>query len=187
MVNNPKEQLSLEELYQVAIEYSEKGVYEKAAKIYEKVARSRKPGASSNVQKVPHCKAAYALGRLYEDGLLPNASMEKAVEWYTRSAKLGEANAHLKLSRLYLSGNGVGQSYEEAYFYLIEAFFAADAAGGTCLDVAQILPICEGLLGNTEEHEKDVLRLLGDCYRLGWGCAPSEGQAEEYYARSKNL
>jgi hypothetical protein len=55
------------------------------------------------------------------------------------------------------------------------------------LDEAQIFPICEGLLGKSAEYEKEVLRLLGDCYKLGWGCAPSESKAEEFYARSEKM
>ena len=73
------ELLALDSLAQ----YYEKGIgvqqdYVKAAELYAKVARSRKPGVFYGLPKTPHCKAAYAHGRLHEEGLLPNSSMDEA-------------------------------------------------------------------------------------------------------------
>lgn len=44
--------------------------------------------------------AAYNIGKLYEDKILPNSSMEKAVEWYKKAASLGYEDATRRLKEL---------------------------------------------------------------------------------------
>ena len=166
--------------------YYEKGVgvqqdYVKAA-LYTQVARSRKPGVFYGLPKTPHCKAAYALGRLHEEGLLPNSSMEKTVQWYKRSAELGEADACLKLAEFYLEGRGVEQDYLESLHYTLEAYHCNMSFDGT-----KIFYLCQNLQGKVEGFEGTVLSLLADCYKVGWGVEKNENKAKEYHDKAHAL
>lgn len=168
-------------------EYYEKGIgvkqdYVKAAELYAKVARSRKPGVFYGMPKTPHCKAAYALGRLHEEGLLPNASVEEAVKWYKRSADLGEAGANLKLAEFYLEGRGVEQDYLESLHYTRETYFC-----NMSFDCAKVFHLCQKLLGKVEGFEGEVCSMLADCYEMGWGVEKDEGKAKEYYEKAQAL
>ena len=168
-------------------EYYEKGIgvqqdYVKAAELYAKVARSRKPGVFYGMPKTPHCKAAYALGRLHEEGLLPNASMEEAVKWYKRSAELGEADACLKLAELYLEGRGVPQDYLESVHYVMEAYHCNMSFDGT-----KIFYLCQSLQGKVEGFEGTILSMLADCYEMGWGVEKDESTAKEYHDKAHKL
>ena len=168
-------------------EYYEKGIgvqqdYAKAAQLYEKVARSRKPGVFYGMPKTPHCAAAYALGRLHEEGLLPNSSMEEAVKWYKRSAELGEAEACLKLAEMYLEGRGVPQDYLESLHYTLEAYHC-----NMSFDGAKIFNLCKNLQGKVEGFEGTVLSMLADCYEMGWGVEKDESTAKEYHDKAHEL
>lgn len=168
--------------------YYENGIgvnrdYIKAAELYEKVAISDEPGVFEGWPKAPHCAAAYALGRLYEEGLLPNSSAEQSFKWYELSAKLGEANANFKLAEFYLKGcGGIEQNYKQAFSYLLKGYHA-----NMSFDEAKLFYLCNNLLGKLEEYEADILRIIGDCYMNGWGCEKSESKAEEYYSKANKL
>lgn len=169
--------------------YYEKGIgvqqdYVKAADLYAKVARSRKPGVFDGygMPKTPHCKAAYALGRLHEEGLLPNASVEEAGKWYKRSAELGEAGACLKLAEFYLEGRGVEQDYLESLHYTMETYYCNMSFDGT-----KIFYLCQNLQGKLEGFEGTVLSMLADCYEMGWGVEKDEGKAKEYHEKAQAL
>ena len=167
--------------------YYEKGIglqqdYVKAAELYAKVARSRKPGVFYGMPKTPHCKAAYALGRLHEEGILPNASMEEAVKWYKHSAKLGEADACLKLAEIYLEGRGVEQDYLESLHYTMETYYCNMFFDGT-----KIFYLCQNLQGKVEGFEGTVLSMLADCYKVGWGVERDESKAKEYREKAHEL
>ena len=167
--------------------YYEKGIgvqqdYVKAAELYAKVARSRKPGVFYGMPKTPHCKAAYALGRLHEEGLLPNSSMDEAVQWYKRSAELGEADACLKLAEIYLEGRGVPQDYLESLHYTLEVYHC-----NMSFDGAKIFNLCKNLQGKVEGFEGTVLSMLADCYEMGWGVEKDESTAKEYHDKAHKL
>ena len=168
-------------------QYYEKGIgvqqdYAKAAELYAKVARSRKPGVFYCLPKTPHCKAAYALGRLHEERLLPNASMEEAVKWYKRSAELGEADACLKLAEIYLEGRGVEQDYLESLHYTLETYHC-----NMSFDGAKIFNLCKNLQGKVEGFEGTILSMLADCYEMGWGVEKDESTAKEYREKAHKL
>ena len=167
--------------------YYEKGIgvkqdYVKAAELYARVARSRKPSVFYGFPKAPHCAAAYALGRLHEDGLLPNASMEEAIKWYKHSAELGEAGANLKLAELYLEGRGVKQDYLECLHYTREVYFC-----NMSFDGAKVFHFCQKLLGKVEGFEGEVFSMLADCYEMGWGVVKDENKAKEYRDKAYEL
>ena len=168
-------------------EYYEKGIgvqqdYVKAAELYAKVSRSRKPGVFYGLPKTPHCKAAYALGRLHEEGLLPNSSMDEAVQWYKRSAELGEADACLKLAEIYLEGRRVEQDYLESLHYTLEVYHC-----NMSFDGAKIFNLCKNLQGKVEGFEGTILSMLADCYEMGWGVEKDESKAKEYHDKAHSL
>ena len=168
-------------------EYYEKGVgvqqdYVKAAELYAKVACSRKPGVFYGLPKTPHCKAAYALGRLHEEGVLPNSSMDEAVRWYKRSAEFGEADACLKLAEFYLEGRGVEQNYLESLHYVMETYHC-----NMSFDRIKIFYLCQSLQGKVEGFEGTILSMLADCYEMGWGVEKDESKAKEYHDKAHKL
>ena len=177
------EKMDLTALWALAEDLKGKGEYEQAANLYEKVARSRKAGVFDGLPKIPHCKAAYALGELHEKGLIAGATMEQAARWYTRAAELGKTDAHIRLAELYLTGNGVEQSYEEVLARIYDVFFAKDLA----FDGSRILYLCESILGKIDGQDGAILKIIGDCYVLGWGCEKSEQKAQEYYEKAKKI
>lgn len=98
---------------QVAVgeSYSDgKGVtrdYKQAAEWFQKAAEK------SNVDAEMH------LAALYRDGskTFPR-DMQKAADWYRKAADQGDATAQATLGTLYSMGQGVPQSYVEAYYWL---------------------------------------------------------------------
>lgn len=98
---------------QVAVgeSYSEgKGVtrdYKQAAEWFQKAAEK------NNVD------AEMRLAALYRDGskTFPR-DMQKAAEWYRKAADQGDVTAQGTLGTLYSMGQGVPQSYVEAYYWL---------------------------------------------------------------------
>jgi hypothetical protein len=67
-----------------------------------------------------NAEAARALGEFYRDGLgkqLPR-DPKQAVGWFRQAAELGDLESAGMLGVLYSYGQGVGQDYAEAYFWL---------------------------------------------------------------------
>ncbi len=59
-------------------------------------------------------QAQYELGILYNHGETTKEDTQKAIEWYTKSAKLGYAPAQYDLGVMYYNGKGVKQDYKQA-------------------------------------------------------------------------
>ena len=79
--------------------------YVKAAELYMAVSNCNDYLVSYDYR--PQSCAEYALGSFYERGLLPDSTMEKAVEWYTKAAKQENASAQSNLGEMYYFGEGV--------------------------------------------------------------------------------
>lgn len=168
-------------------QYYEKGIgvkqdYAKAAELYEEVALSPEPSIFGGMPKAPHCAAAFALGRLYENGLLPNASMQEAIKWYKYSAELGEADANLKLAELYFEGRGVEQNYAESLNCISDALYC-----NMSFNYDKLFDLCQKLLGKVEGSEWVILSIIADCYERGWGVEMDESKADEYHKKAYEL
>jgi TPR repeat protein len=59
-------------------------------------------------------EAQYELGFYYEHGEGVEKDLEKAFEWYTKSAEQGDKNAQNHLGLCYANGNGVEQNLHRA-------------------------------------------------------------------------
>ena len=66
--------------------------YIKAAEFYEMVSNYQEVVASE-MPFSPQCDAEFAIGMLYEQGLLPNSTHEKASEWFEKAIKHGYKQA----------------------------------------------------------------------------------------------
>lgn len=65
--------------------------------------------------------AQFTLGDMYRWGDVGPANFEKALYWYTRSAKQGNVDAMLGLAGMYGHGQGVTQDKAAAYRWLVLA------------------------------------------------------------------
>jgi TPR repeat protein len=68
--------------------------YVKAAELYMEVSNCNEYIISHDFY--PQCWSEYTVGSFYERGLLPDSTMEKAVEWYLRAEKDGSTEAAYK-------------------------------------------------------------------------------------------
>jgi TPR repeat protein len=66
-------------------------------------------------------EAQFTLGDMYRWGDIGSANFEKALYWYTRSAKQGNVDAMLGLAGMYGHGQGVSQDKVAAYRWLVLA------------------------------------------------------------------
>ena len=65
--------------------------------------------------------AQFTLGDMYRWGDIGSRNFEKALYWYTRSAKQGNVDAMLGLAGMYGAGEGVPQDKAAAYRWLVLA------------------------------------------------------------------
>ena len=177
------EKMTATELWEYAESLRDNGDYEQVARLYEKVANS---DITYSIDKPygpwePQCLAAHALGKLYEDMLLPNSSTEQAIKWYEKAAHLGSWDATYKLVKYYL-GCGNQDGYETAASYLWCAFYQT-----TVFEDNDMFALSLELLDKVVKHRKDILRILGDCYREGWGCEKSMTKYMEYSSKANEL
>ena len=66
-------------------------------------------------------EAQFLLGDMYRWGDVTSANFEKALYWYTRSAKQGNVDAMLGLAGMYGHGQGMKQDKAAAYRWLVLA------------------------------------------------------------------
>ncbi|MFQ5439531.1 MAG: tetratricopeptide repeat protein [Paracoccaceae bacterium] len=127
---------------QLALEAYRSGNIEKAARLWEKMARNgdaraqfnlgvlNLAGKASNASdseaykwmlksaRNGNAKAQYEVGKMYESGRGTSKSNATAVAWIKKSADQGYGPAETDLGLRYLSGSGVEQSAELAEFWL---------------------------------------------------------------------
>jgi GAF domain-containing protein len=76
--------------------------------------------------------AENALGLLYAQGdakLAVKQDENEAARWFTKAAEHGSVPAESKLGSLYMSGRGVQQDWNRAYFWIVLARAGGDEAG----------------------------------------------------------
>lgn len=148
--------------------------FNKAAELYMMVSECREPliFADPNMPLTPQCEAEYAIGCFYEKELLPNSSMEKAIEWFLKSVYDGGSDASYKMAELHMDGNYVEQDYDKAAHYLYNGYYEFG-----CNDSAFELA-CK-LEGKTS-MEYVVREVLADCYARGIGVENDFNKATIY-------
>ena len=157
--------------------------YVKAAELYMMVSECREPlvFADPFMPLTPQCDAEYAVGCFYEKELVPNSSMEKAIEWFLRAAQDGSSEACFKMAQLHFDGKGVTQNYEEAARYLYNGYY--DRRYGN--EESFYLALC--LSGKTTTYETTIFEIIGDCYTMGLGVEKNDAKAAEYYEKANLL
>ena len=153
--------------------------YVKAAELYMEVSNYNEYIISHDFY--PQCWSEYTVGRFYERGLLPDSTMEKAVEWYLRAEKDGSTEAAYKLAECYLAGKGVEQDYDMAAEMLD---FAHHWSNG---NDARSFTLAKALDGKTETHQFYICKILAECYLKGIGTDKDEEKAHEYHSKAEAL
>ena len=129
----------------------------------------------------PQYEAEYALGTFYERGLLPDSTMEKAVEWYLRAQYDGSNEADYKLVECYLMGKGVEQNYDMAAEKLDSAHYWSNGHDARSFTLATALD------EKTETHQLHICKILAECYSKGIGTDKDEEKAHEYHSKAEAL
>ena len=98
--------------------------YKKAVYWYEKGLKQEKHLVAKygeENEKELFVPAQYNLAQCYYEGDGVEQNYEKAVYWYTKAAKLGDADAQNNLGNCYQNGEGVEQDYEKAVHWYRKA------------------------------------------------------------------
>ncbi|MGV3755262.1 MAG: tetratricopeptide repeat protein [Verrucomicrobiota bacterium] len=110
-----------------------------------------------------HPEAQYRLGYCYEHKLgVRRASLDTAFKWYLMAADQEVPEAQLRVGELFYQEQGAYYDKEKAYLYLSKA---------------------------AERGIPDAQRMLGDCFKLGWGTLRNDVLALKWYiiaARQEN-
>ena len=161
--------------------------YVKAAELYIEVSdcENREKFTYSDPEcpcVYPQYEAEYALGNFYERGLLPDSTMEKAVEWYLRAQDDGSNEADYKLVECYLMGKGVEQNYDMAAEKLYNsAHYWSNGHDARSFTFAKMLD------EKTETHQLHICEILAECYLNGVGADRDEEKALEYQKKAEAL
>ena len=157
--------------------------YVKAAEHYVMVSECREPlvFADPFTPLTPQCDAEYAVGCFYEKELIPNSSMEKAIEWFLRAVDDGSPKACFKMAKWYFDGIGVQQDYDKAASCLSKGSNYMQDEDEECFELAL------NLLDKTETWQARILQIIGVCYENGIGVEANEEKASEYYEKANQL
>ena len=175
----------LAQFYENGIEVSQD--YEKAAELYTYVAENSDELSlcgDPDDSLFPKCDAEYALGNFYKKNLLPDSTIEKAVEWYLRASKNGSYSAVLKMAEFYLVGKGVTQSYDTSASYFANAIEMWD---GKDDERIFILAKCLENKGASVLYQLKICEILYRCYSTGLGTDKDSATAEEYADKINTL
>lgn len=116
-----------------------------------------------------------------------------AVEWYTKAAEQGYAEAQCNLGICYYNGDGVNQSYEKAVEWYTKAANQGDARAqcylGECYENKHGVPKSFNKAGQwyRKAAEQGYARAqynLGELYLSGFGVPQSEEKAVEWYTKA---
>ena len=167
--------------------YYEKGIgvkqdFVKSAELYLKVAECREQlvFAGENEPLTPQCDAEFALGRLYEKGVLPNSSTKSAIDWYSRAIDDGclDIDVYIKMAELYFSGQKVEKDYDKSANYLINGFYA-------CSSKEKVFDLAIRL--SETEHKISIFNILAECYTKGLGTDIDIKKADELKEKADAL
>ena len=154
--------------------------YVKAAELYMEVSNCNDYLVSYDYH--PQSCAEYAVGSFYERGLLPDSTMEKAIEWYLRAQNDGSNEADWKMVECYLFGKGVEQNYDMA----AEKLYNSAHYWSNGHDVRSFT-FAKALDGKTETHQLHICEILAECYLKGIGTDKDEEKAHEYHSKAEAL
>jgi TPR repeat protein len=157
----------------------------KAAELYLSVVECREQlvFAGGNESLTPQCDAEFALGCMYESGILPNSSIKTAIDWYIRAINDGvlEIEVYLKMSEFYYNGNGVERDYNESAKYLDWGY------NTVCGKDERILGLALKLADKDTYYKIQILEIIADCYRQGIGTEIDNEKANEYKEKATVL
>jgi TPR repeat protein len=156
--------------------------YNKAAELYMVVSKCREPlvFADPDMPLTPQCEAEYAVGCMYEKDLLPDSSMEKAMEWFLKSVQDGGSDACYKMAELHLEGRYVAQDYDKAVHYLYNGYYEFGRN-------ADAFMLASKLEEKTSTGQGVVWEILADCYTYGIGVEKDDTKAAIYCAKCDRL
>lgn len=196
------DQLKLNELFDSALQFLDKGNFAEAARLFRKAAEQGHAVAQYNLgiayaegdgvsrdtkqsvywwQKAAeqgHATAQYNLGVGYAEGLGLVRDAKQAVYWYRKAADQGMVAAQNNLGLMYKSGEGVVRDAQQSIFWLQKA--AENGHVDSMFNLA-------GMYDRGELIARDVKRAvywyrkaaeLGDAssqYTLGWKYVTGEG------------
>ena len=173
--------------YYLAQHYEEGTVvsqdYNKAAELYMLVSACRKPliFADSSMPLTPQCEAEYAVGCFYEKGILPDSTMEKAIDWFRRAIKDAGHDAYFKMAELYLEGRYVKCDYDEAASCLYHGYLNFGH------NHPIIFKLASELDGKTSTHQNAIWEILAHCYERGVGVSMDGMKADYYYSKYSHI
>ena len=141
-----------------------------------------------------NAEAQYNLAECYYEGELGlEKDYAKAVEWYTKAAEQGHAQAQNNLGDCYDGGDGVAQDYSKAVEWYRKAAEQGNAVAqnnlGLCYEggdgVAQdYSQAVEWYRKATEQGNAVAQNNLGYCYEEGKGVAQDYNKAVEWYRKA---
>jgi len=149
--------------------------YLKAAELYMVVSESVDERYSGDPYDPlwPQCDARFKLGFFYENCMLSDSTLQKAIEWYDSAAYCGSVDACFKLAELYMAGCVVEQNYDKVakYLCLITPPYYTDE---------RFFDIAKKLLNVAEEYVPwGILDALAECYENGFGTEQDRAKGKE--------
>jgi hypothetical protein len=100
------------------------------------------------------------IGEFYEKGESLPRNLPEAMKWYTKLADLGDTEAQVRLSAIYMGVEGTPADYSQARHWCEQAAKAGDARAEVC---------------------------LGTIYQRGLTVQPDSKRAVKYYEQASNL
>ena len=173
---------SVEEQFNLAVSYYDRGDYTNAVRLFRKAAEQGYVGAQCN------------LGVCYKNGQGVPQNYSQAVYWYRKAAGQGLAVAQYNLGCCYADGRGVSQNYSQAVYWFCKAAEQGD------VDAQNTLGVCyekgEGVTKDysqavnwyrkaAEQGYADAQCNLGRCYATGQGVTKDYAQARYWLMKAK--
>jgi hypothetical protein len=152
--------------------------------------------ASEGSEPLYLASAMNELGYIYQHGYSVSRDGAKAVEWYTKSANLGNEYAMYNLGYIYMYGDGVAQDYAKAMEWYIKSANlgysrAMNSIGymykngqGVAQDYTKAM---EWYMKAVNLGESGAMYNLGYMFAHGQGVAQDYTKAMEWYTKAANL
>ncbi len=140
-------------------------------------------------------RAMWQMANIYEEGLLGEKNLPKAIELYVKAAKLGSPSSLASLNELVKKGEFKPEEFEIILDHASELLARTSSQLATEIGLEQI----EGLLGKNpqrgffmlekaaEKGNQQALIALFKCYRDGKGCKPNQELSRYWINKLKEL
>ena len=136
------------------------------------------------------------LGNMYQNGSGVEQNGEKAVEWYTKAADLGNTSAMSNLGFMYQNGDGVEQKGEKAIEWYTKAIDAGDTSG--FFGIGNMYQYGNGVEQDGEKAiewytkamdlgDTSAMISIGSMYQNGSGVEQDGEKAIEWYTKAADL